>query len=179
MSGALLEPEPAAARAADRPGNTGVPPDFIWFAQVPLRGVFAMSGFFDNLAAAMIGDTTTMMWIAGANPPWRLEPCVGSAAALLFFGTAAAHRQRAYPPIQKRDTPGVQIGPGRRVVVGLVLSAVFVMVVVVGWQPQPIQQGGTAQAVQLFQVSQALQVSQVLQAPVNLAPTHGAAGSVR
>ena len=125
---------------------------------VLLCGVFVMSGFLDNIAAAVIGGTvakalykrrvhigflaaivaasnaggagsvigdttTTMMWIAGANPLWVLEAYVGGAAALLFFGTAAAYQQHAYQPIQKNDTPGVQIEPGRLVVVGLVLLA--------------------------------------------------------
>ena len=125
---------------------------------VLLCGVFVMSGFLDNIAAAMIGGTlakalygrrvhigflaaivaasnaggagsvvgdttTTMMWIAGANPLWVLEAYVGGLAALLFFGTAAAYQQHAYQPIQKDDTPGVRVEPGRLVVVALVLLA--------------------------------------------------------
>jgi Na+/H+ antiporter NhaD/arsenite permease-like protein len=125
---------------------------------VLLCGVFVMSGFLDNIAAAMIGGTvakalygrrvhigflaaivaasnaggagsvvgdttTTMMWIAGANPLWVLEAYVGGVAALLFFGTAAAYQQHAYQPIQKDDTPGARIEPGRLVVVGVVLLA--------------------------------------------------------
>ena len=125
---------------------------------VLLCGVFVMSGFLDNIAAAMIGGTvakalygrrvhigflvaivaaanaggagsvvgdttTTMMWIAGANPLWLLKAYVGGAAALLFFGIAAAYQQHAYQPIQKDDTPGAEIEPGRLVVVGLVLLA--------------------------------------------------------
>ena len=125
---------------------------------VLLWGVFVMSGFLDNIAAAMIGgtvakalygrrvhigflvaivaaanaggagsvvgDTTsTMMWIAGANPLWLLEAYVGGAAALLFFGTAAAYQQHAYQPIQHDNTPGVDVEPGRLVVVGMVLLA--------------------------------------------------------
>ena len=125
---------------------------------VLLWGVFVMSGFLDNIAAAMIGGTlakalyrrrvhigflaaivaaanaggagsvvgdttTTMMWIAGANPLWVLEAYVGGAAALLFFGSAAAYQQHAYQPIQKDDTPGAQVEPGRLVVVGMMLLA--------------------------------------------------------
>ena len=86
---------------------------------VLLIGVFVMSGFLDNIAAAMIGGsmagvlykrrvhigylaaivaasnaggagsvvgdtTTTMMWIAGANPLWVLEAYVGGLVALAF-----------------------------------------------------------------------------------------------
>ena len=125
---------------------------------VLLWGVFVMSGFLDNIAAAMIGGTlakalykrrvhigflaaivaaanaggagsvvgdttTTMMWIAGASPLWVLKAYVGGAAALLFFGTAAAFQQHAYQPIQKDDAPGAHVEPGRLVVVCMVLLA--------------------------------------------------------
>lgn len=125
---------------------------------VLLCGVFVMSGFLDNIAAAMIGGTvakalygrrvhigflaaivaasnaggagsvvgdttTTMMWIAGASPLWVLEAYVGGAAALLFFGTAAAFQQHTYQPIQQDDSPAAQVEPGRLVVVGVVLLA--------------------------------------------------------
>ena len=97
---------------------------------VLLVGVFVMSGFLDNIAAAMIGGTmaavlfkrrvhigylaaivaasnaggagsvvgdttTTMMWIAGANPLWVLEAYIGGAVALLIFGVLAARQQHA------------------------------------------------------------------------------------
>lgn len=125
---------------------------------VLLIGVFAMSGFLDNIAAAMIGGTmaavlfkrrvhigylaaivaasnaggagsvvgdttTTMMWIAGANPLWVLEAYVGGAVALCFFGVVAARQQHAYQPIQKDDTPGVRVDYGRLGVVGVILVA--------------------------------------------------------
>ncbi len=125
-----------------------------------LVGVFVMSAFLDNIAAAMIGGTmagvlfkrrvhigylaaivaasnaggagsvvgdttTTMMWIAGANPLWVLEAYVGGVVALLIFGVAAAHQQHAYQPIQKDDTLGVKAESGRLlVVVVILLSAV-------------------------------------------------------
>ena len=123
-----------------------------------LIGVFVMSAFLDNIAAAMIGGTmagvlfkrrvhigylaaivaasnaggagsvvgdttTTMIWIAGANPLWVLEAFVGGVVALLIFGIAAARQQHAYQPIQKDDTPGVHVEYARLVVVGIILLA--------------------------------------------------------
>jgi len=128
---------------------------------VLLIGVFVMSGFLDNIAAAMIGGTmaavlfarrvhigylaaivaasnaggagsvvgdttTTMMWIAGANPLWVLEAYVGGFVALTFFGVIAAKQQHDYQPIQKDDTPGVHIEYGRLAVVGIILVAAVV-----------------------------------------------------
>jgi Na+/H+ antiporter NhaD/arsenite permease-like protein len=125
---------------------------------VLLIGVFVMSGFLDNIAAAMIGGTmaavlfrrrvhigylaaivaasnaggagsvvgdttTTMMWIAGANPLWVLEAYVGGLVALAIFGVIAAHQQHAYQPIQKDDTPGVHVEVGRLAVVVIILVA--------------------------------------------------------
>ncbi len=123
-----------------------------------LIGVFVMSGFLDNIAAAMIGGTmaavlfkrrvhigylaaivaasnaggagsvvgdttTTMMWIAGANPLWVLEAYVGGAVALAFFGVFAARQQHAYQPIQKDDTPGAHIEWERLAIVAFILLA--------------------------------------------------------
>ena len=123
-----------------------------------LIGVFVMSGFLDNIAAAMIGGTmaavlfkhrvhigylaaivaasnaggagsvvgdttTTMMWIAGANPLWVLEAYVGGAAALAFFGVIAARQQHAYQPIQKDDTVGAHVEWMRLAIVGFILLA--------------------------------------------------------
>jgi Na+/H+ antiporter NhaD/arsenite permease-like protein len=125
---------------------------------VLLIGVFVMSGFLDNIAAAMIGGTmaaglykrrvhigflaaivaasnaggagsvvgdttTTMMWIAGANPLWVLEAYAGGLAAMLIFGVLAARQQHAYQPIQKDDTQGARVESVRLVVVALVLLA--------------------------------------------------------
>ncbi len=127
---------------------------------VLLIGVFVMSSFLDNIAAAMIGGTmaavlfkrrvhigylaaivaasnaggagsvvgdttTTMMWIAGANPLWVLEAFVGGGVALAIFGVVAAHQQHAYQPIQKDDTPGVHVEYGRLgVVIAILVAAV-------------------------------------------------------
>ncbi len=123
---------------------------------VLLLGVFVMSAFLDNIAAAMIGGTmaavlfkkrvhigflaaivaasnaggagsvvgdttTTMMWIAGANPLWVLEAYVGGLVALLIFGTIAARQQHAYQPIQKDDTPGAHIDGVRLSIVLFIL----------------------------------------------------------
>ncbi len=125
---------------------------------VLLIGVFVMSGFLDNIAAAMIGGTmaavlfrrrvhigylaaivaasnaggagsvvgdttTTMMWIAGANPLWVLEAYVGGGVALVFFGVFAARQQHAYQPIQKDDTPGVHVEWARLSIVIFILLA--------------------------------------------------------
>jgi Na+/H+ antiporter NhaD/arsenite permease-like protein len=127
-------------------------------AFVLLVGVFVLSGFLDNIAAAMIGGsmaavlfkrrvhigylaaivaasnaggagsvvgdtTTTMMWIAGANPIWVLEAYIGGAVALMIFGTIAARQQHAYQPIQKSDTQGSRVDAMRLVVVVLILLA--------------------------------------------------------
>ena len=128
---------------------------------VLLIGVFVMSAFLDNIAAAMIGGTmaavlfqrrvhigylaaivaasnaggagsvvgdttTTMMWIAGANPLWVLEAYVGGFVALMIFGVAAARQQHAFQPIQKDDTPGVHVEHGRLAVVVFILLAAIV-----------------------------------------------------
>jgi Na+/H+ antiporter NhaD/arsenite permease-like protein len=125
---------------------------------VLLIGVFVISGFLDNIAAAMIGGTmaavlfkrrvhigylaaivaasnaggagsvvgdttTTMMWIAGANPLWVLEAYVGGAVALAIFGVLAARQQHAYQPIQKDDTPGTRIDWPRLAIVAFILLA--------------------------------------------------------
>jgi Na+/H+ antiporter NhaD/arsenite permease-like protein len=125
---------------------------------VLLAGVFVMSAFLDNIAAAMIGGTmaavvfkrrvhigylaaivaasnaggagsvvgdttTTMMWIAGANPLWVLEAYVGGAVALAIFGVAAARQQHAFQPIQKDATPGVVVDSTRLAIVAFVLLA--------------------------------------------------------
>jgi Na+/H+ antiporter NhaD/arsenite permease-like protein len=125
---------------------------------VLLAGVFVMSAFLDNIAAAMIGGTmagvlykrrvhigflaaivaasnaggagsvvgdttTTMMWIAGANPLWVLEAYAGGLVALAFFGIVAARQQHAHQPIQKDDMPGVRVERGRLAVVLLILLA--------------------------------------------------------
>ncbi len=125
---------------------------------VLLVAVFVLSGFLDNIAAAMIGGTmagalfrrrlhigylaaivaasnaggagsvvgdttTTMIWIGGASPLWVLEAYIGGAVALAIFGTIAAQQQHAYQPIQKDDSPNVQVERGRLVVVLLILLA--------------------------------------------------------
>ena len=75
-------------------------------------------------AGSVVGDTTTtMMWIAGANPLWVLEAYVGGAVALGIFGVIAARQQHAYQPIQKNDTPNAPIDGPRLLIVALVLVA--------------------------------------------------------
>jgi Na+/H+ antiporter NhaD/arsenite permease-like protein len=75
-------------------------------------------------AGSVVGDTTTtMMWIAGANPLWVLEAYVGGAVALAFFGVFAARQQHAHQPIQKDDTAGAHIEWARLAIVGFILIA--------------------------------------------------------
>ncbi len=125
---------------------------------VLLIGVFVLSGFLDNIAAAMIGGTmagvlykkrvhigflaaivaasnaggagsvvgdttTTMMWIAGANPIWVLEAYLGGVVALAIFGTIAARQQHAHQPIQKDDTRNTRVDGVRLGVVAFILLA--------------------------------------------------------
>jgi hypothetical protein len=120
--------------------------------------VFVMSGFLDNIAAAMIGGTiasglfkrrvhigyiaaivaasnaggagsvvgdttTTMMWIAGANPLWVLEAYIGGFVALMIFGSIAAMKQHDYQPIQRDDTPGERVHGMRLGIVAFILLA--------------------------------------------------------
>ena len=75
-------------------------------------------------AGSVVGDTTTtMMWIAGANPLWVLEAYVGGVVALAIFGVIAARQQHAYQPIQKDDTPNAPIDGPRLAIVAFVLLA--------------------------------------------------------
>jgi hypothetical protein len=107
---------------------------------VLLIGVFVMSAFLDNIAAAMIGGTMAAVLfqrrvhigylaaivaasIAGASPLWVLEAYVGGVVALAFFGVFAARQQHAYQPIQKDDTPGVHVEWARLSIVIFILLA--------------------------------------------------------
>src|SRR6186713_2719621 len=75
-------------------------------------------------AGSVVGDTTTtMMWIAGANPLWVLEAYIGGAVAILIFGTIAAKQQHAYQPIQKDDTAGERVHAVRLAIVAFILLA--------------------------------------------------------
>jgi Na+/H+ antiporter NhaD/arsenite permease-like protein len=75
-------------------------------------------------AGSVVGDTTTtMMWIAGANPLWVLEAYVGGAVALAIFGVFAARQQHAYQPIQKDDTSGAHLEWTRLAIVAFILLA--------------------------------------------------------
>ena len=81
-------------------------------------------------AGSVVGDTTTtMMWIAGANPLWVLEAYVGGVVALAIFGVIAARQQHAYQPIQKDDSPNAPIdGPRLAIVAFVLLAAIAVNV---------------------------------------------------
>jgi Na+/H+ antiporter NhaD/arsenite permease-like protein len=73
-------------------------------------------------AGSVVGDTTTtMMWIAGANPLQVLDAYIAAVPALLFFGVIAARQQHAYQPIMKDATAGAHVEYGRLAVVAIIL----------------------------------------------------------
>ncbi len=75
-------------------------------------------------AGSVVGDTTTtMMWIAGANPLWVLEAYIGGIVALMIFGSIAAMKQHDYQPIQRDDTPGEHVHGVRLGIVAFILLA--------------------------------------------------------
>jgi Na+/H+ antiporter NhaD/arsenite permease-like protein len=77
-------------------------------------------------AFSVVGDTTTtMMWIAGANPLWVFEAIIASTVALLIFGIIAAKQQQAYSPILTNANPHTHVDWGRILIVVLIL--VFAM----------------------------------------------------
>ena len=72
-------------------------------------------------AGSVLGDTTTtMMWIDGVGPLAVLPAYIGSAAALVVFGTVASLQQAKHAPLQARP-PGDLPVDGRRL--GIVVAA--------------------------------------------------------
>ena len=69
-------------------------------------------------SGSVVGDTTTtMMWIAGVDPPQVLDAYVGGGPGLLFFGVPAALQQQAYQPIVKGPADAACTSTGRRVAI--------------------------------------------------------------
>lgn len=71
----------------------------------------------------MVGDTTTMMWIAGVSPLTVVDAYAASLVALLFVGVVAAKQQHAYSPILKHAHTHTQIDWARIGIVVLILVA--------------------------------------------------------
>ncbi len=73
-------------------------------------------------AGSVVGDTTTtMMWIAGKPVLEIARAAVGSAAALLVFGTVAAMQQHRHEPITRDAPPDLKVDRMRLVIVVLIL----------------------------------------------------------
>ncbi|MGH6825642.1 citrate transporter [Methyloceanibacter sp.] len=75
-------------------------------------------------SGSVIGDTTTtMMWIAGANPLQVLHAYVAAACALLVTGIPAALAQQKYAPMVKDPPSGLHISFRHVAVVVMVLAS--------------------------------------------------------
>lgn len=75
-------------------------------------------------SGSAIGDTTTtMMWIAGIRPGQLAGAYVGSAAALLVFGFAAARQQQALSPIAVDQGERTLVDRARLGIVAFTLTA--------------------------------------------------------
>jgi hypothetical protein len=124
-------------------------------------GLGFVSAVFDNIPL-------TALAIRQDGFDWGfLAYAVGFGGSLIWFGSSAGVALAGIFP--EARSVGVWLKGGWHVAVAYVIGFV-VMLVVVGWQPHPIKQGRTAQAVPEFQA---------LQASVGLAFAHGAAGSAR
>jgi Na+/H+ antiporter NhaD/arsenite permease-like protein len=77
-------------------------------------------------AGSVLGDTTTtMMWIDGVSPLAVLPAYLGSATALVFFGTIASRQQAKHAPIGARAAGSVHIDHRR---LGIVVAALIAAV---------------------------------------------------
>jgi Na+/H+ antiporter NhaD/arsenite permease-like protein len=77
-------------------------------------------------AGSVLGDTTTtMLWIEGVSPLSVLPAYVGSASALVVFGTCAALQQHRFSPIAPPAAGHERIDGAR---LAIVVFALFVMV---------------------------------------------------
>ena len=77
-------------------------------------------------AGSVLGDTTTtMMWIDGVRPLAVLPAYIGSATALVVFGTVASLQQAKHAPIQARSLGNVDVD-GRRLAIVVVALLVAV-----------------------------------------------------
>ncbi len=124
---------------------------------VLLALVFVLSGFLDNIAAALIGatvasavyrgrvrigflaalvaasnaggagsvlgDTTTMMWLAGVSPLEVLHAYIAAAAAFLVFAIPAARAQQRHAPIERNPDQGIHVDWSRLIIVVVILVA--------------------------------------------------------
>ncbi len=78
-------------------------------------------------AGSVIGDTTTtMMWLDGISPLRVVHAYLGSAAALLVFGSVAAIQQQRHAPMAARGEADVPVDSGRLVIVAAALVALVV-----------------------------------------------------
>jgi len=82
-------------------------------------------------AGSVLGDTTTtMIWIDGAHPLAVVPAYIGSAVALVVFGTVASLQQAKHAPIQVVSPGTVRVdGPRLGIVVAALAAAVATNVV--------------------------------------------------
>ena len=75
-------------------------------------------------AGSVVGDTTTtMMWLDGVSPLRVLPAYIGSAVALLLFGSVAAMAQHRHAPLVAADGEETPLDGGRLAIAGLALVA--------------------------------------------------------
>ena len=75
-------------------------------------------------SGSVVGDTTTtMLWIAGANPLQVIDAYIAAVPALLFFGVIAARQQHAYQPIMKDAPANIHVDGARLAIVAIILLA--------------------------------------------------------
>ena len=72
-------------------------------------------------AGSVVGDTTTMMWIAGVSPWQVMDAYIASLTAMAIFGVIAAKQQHAYQPIMNDNPTGVHVRWARLCIVALIL----------------------------------------------------------
>jgi Na+/H+ antiporter NhaD/arsenite permease-like protein len=78
-------------------------------------------------AGSVLGDTTTtMMWLDGIPPLQVAEAALGSAIALVVFGTVAAGQQDRLQPMQKRPEERVHVDGVQIAIVLLILVGAIV-----------------------------------------------------
>ena len=89
-------------------------------------------------AGSVLGDTTTtMMWIDGVSPLAVLPAYIGSATALVVFGTVASLQQAKHAPIQARSPGGVHVDRRRLGIVVAALAAAGTNIVASGMLGSP------------------------------------------
>ncbi len=75
-------------------------------------------------AGSVVGDTTTtMIWLAGADPLWVAEAAIGAIVAVCFMGWFASGQQHRLQPLVRQEPGGaLHLDHGRLVVVFLILA---------------------------------------------------------